>query len=110
MTFTKEFYVSLAESEKLERLCEVCSSDLEKDSAIFDEEVVFENGNRMSIQVISTTQPAKEPCWVQGVLLSPEGHELGSTDVGESFLGEYCVSSDGDDYKVIVKTWLDDMK
>lgn len=44
------------------------------------------------------------------MLFDPQGHELGSTDVGDSFLGEYFVPDDdaGDEYEVVVVTDMRD--
>jgi hypothetical protein len=47
----------------------------------------------MAIQVIASETPDEEECWTQGVLFNPAGLELGCTDVGESFLGEYQVDN-----------------
>lgn len=68
----------------------------------FDEEVRFPDGRRMAVQVCGTLSPATEPCWTQGVVFSPEGHELGCTDVGESFAGEYDVCVGSQQYRVVV--------
>lgn len=68
---------------------------------IFDNEVVFPNGFRMAIQVIAA-ETEGETAWTQGVLFDEDGNELGCTDVGESFLGEYCVNYDGTEYIVNV--------
>lgn len=85
-----------------ERVQKAHPEDHQKDAVIFDEEVTFQNGIRMAIQVCNSNDP-NESAWTQGVLFSPEGHELGCTDVGESFLGEYCIPYENDDYIVIVE-------
>lgn len=86
----------------LEDLCGTPHSDLEKDKVIYDNEYQFPNHYRMAIQVVSPLSPAEESCWTQGVLFDENGNELASTDVGESFGGEYCVSYDGTDCVVTV--------
>jgi hypothetical protein len=86
----------------LEDLCSTPHSDIEKDKVIYDNEYQFPNHYRMVVQVVSPLSPAEESCWTQGVLFDENGNELGSTDVGESFGGEYCVSYEGQDYVVTV--------
>lgn len=66
-------------------------SNVGRDETLFDEEYKFDDGMRMVIQVVASTDPDTESCWVQGVLIDEEGWEHGCTDVGESFAGEYCV-------------------
>jgi hypothetical protein len=92
-------------ARKLEKACKTPLKDCARDEPIFDHEVLFENGNRMAIQVIATTEPDEEPCWTQGVVFDTVGNELGCTDVGESFLGEYYVETSDDTYtcEVVVK-------
>jgi hypothetical protein len=69
---------------------------------LFDREAVFPNGKRMSIQVIASENPDTEPCWTQGVLFDEKGNELGRTDVGDTFYGEYIVFANGITYHVEV--------
>ena len=91
-------------SEAFDFLCLACKepqSDVGKDEVLFDQEYKFLNGYRMAIQCIASGN-AEEPGWTQGVLFDSAGNELGTTDVGESFGGEYCVSHDGMDYIVEV--------
>lgn len=68
-------------------------------TVLFDREAVFADGHRMAIQVVSSPD---EPAWTQGVLFDANGAELGCTDVGESFLGEYSVLDGGTRYSVLV--------
>lgn len=92
-------------AEAFDFLCGACKEpqqDVGKNEVLFDQEYKFANGYRMAIQCIARGNPAEESCWVQGVLFDSEGNELGTTDVGESFGGEYCVSHDGKDYIVEV--------
>jgi hypothetical protein len=69
---------------------------------LFDEGVVFEDNLYMIIQVVASETPSMEECWTQGVLFSKEGHEIGATDVGESFAGEYHVWDGDKEYVVDV--------
>lgn len=87
----------------MERLCREpdTTGDIPKDRAVFDQEHVFPGGLRMAVQVCSTNEPETYPCWTQAVLLDPEGHELGFTDVGESLLGSYTIEHGDDTYTVI---------
>jgi hypothetical protein len=102
MQFKKKLVVERAVAEEMERICREPDTSVKKDGQEFDEEVVFDNGNRVAIQVCGSGDPANESCWTQGVLFSPDGVELGCTDVGESFLGEYWISHDDDEYIVEV--------
>ena len=94
--------VKREEAEQYSRLCNEPDASNLKDQVIYDEEVTFANGMRMAIQVISPTEPAKESCWVQGILLDSGGFENGCTEVGESFLGKYEVADEEDTYCVTV--------
>ena len=73
-----------------------------KDVPLFDREVLFDNSMRMAIQVCPSVDPDTEECWTQGVLYDKDGNECGCTDVGDSFLGEYCIWCDGVEYVVDV--------
>lgn len=83
--------VKREQAEQLERLCKEPDADSARDESLFDEEVKFNNGATMAIQVIASTEPDKESAWTQGILFDKDGFELGCTDVGESFLGEYKI-------------------
>ena len=85
--------VEPALADELERFCQEPPGDCGRGETLFDREVRFPNGNRMAIQVIASETPDEESCWTQGVVFDPFGNELGCTDVGESFLGEYHVST-----------------
>lgn len=98
MIYRQTLRVPRARLEELERLCSEPDGDIRRDSTVFDEEVVFENGNRMAIQVCASTQPAEEECWTQGVVFGRHGNELGCTDCGEAFAGEYHVWVGDDEY------------
>lgn len=98
-----EIVVSQSQFNYFEDLCRTPHADIEKDKAIYDNEYQFPNHYRMAIQVISPLSPAEESCWTQGVLFDENGNELGCTEVGESFGGEYCVSYNGYDYVVTIK-------
>lgn len=72
--------------------------------------IEFENGMVGVVQVVSTTEPDKESCWTQGVLFSkhenddmPFLSEVTCTEVGESFLGEYCMDYDNNEYVIVVE-------
>lgn len=88
--------------DEMSRLCNEPDGSVERDRAIYDTTVRFNDNIRMVIQVVSTTQPAEESCWTQGVLFDADGNEIGMTDVGESFGGEYCITHDGVNYVVEV--------
>lgn len=103
MKYYKELPVPFYVIREMESLCLNIHTDVRKDSTEFDEEVVFENGNRMAIQVCTPCDPSFESCWTQGVVFDADGNELGCTDCGESFAGEYCVQIDEDEYVVNVR-------
>ena len=100
MRYETTLEVTQIEADSLEAICLNPHSDVKKEGVEFDREVTFENGNRMAIQVCGPTQPDIEPCWTQGVVFHEGGTELGCTDVGESFLGEYHVPVGTDEYVV----------
>lgn len=91
------------QAAEMERICREPDASVEGDGVEFDEEVVFEDGMRMAIQVCASGNPAEESCWTQGVLFDQHGNEAGCTDVGESFLGEYCIASGEHEYVVVVQ-------
>ena len=86
----------------LEQACSYPISDVGRGETIFDEEVIFQDGNRMAIQVVTSLEPEKEPAWTQGVLFAPNGTELGFTECGDSFIDEYIVWYNNTEYSVIV--------
>ena len=88
---------------EMERIVHSPDSSIRGDGTEFDKEVVFDNGMRMAIQVCSSNDPSSEPCWTQGVLFTQDGREIGCTDVGESFLGEYHIFYLEDEYVVSVE-------
>lgn len=101
-TKTEFLYVPEEIVADMDRLLNETDSKLVKDSVQFDQEVVFDNGFRMAIQVISSLDPATETCWTQGVLFDAVGNELDCTTVGDSFLGEYTCEYDGITYEAVV--------
>ena len=96
---TETLFVDCILGDQLEEWCDKPPTDVGRGEVLFDEEVVFKDGTRMAIQAICSEDPTSEPIWTQGVLFGEEGTELGCTDVGESFYGEFQV----DDYICLVK-------
>ena len=105
-------------ADDMERLCLEPDDKVGKCETVFDQEYDFGNGYVMAVQVCATTVPREESCWTQGVLFEkgepapkrtdggPNGHmlyEVACTDVGESFLGEYHIWLDDDEYVVNVE-------
>jgi len=90
-------------ADEMERICREPDATVSKKDVAFDREYRFENGMRMAVQVCPSDNPAGESCWTQGVLFTPDGSEIGCTDVGESFLGEYNVPDGDDEYEVVVE-------
>jgi len=105
--YYEKLIVSLETAELMGKWCQEPPGDCGRGEAVFDEEVVFSNGNRMAIQVIASEEPNEEECWTQGVVFDPKGNELGCTDVGESFMGEYHVYDGEDEYVCEVITLED---
>jgi len=87
--------------DRLEALCRGPAEDCRRDECVFDREVEFDDGLRMAIQVIASSEPA-EGCWTQGVLFDADGAELGCTEPDDTFAGKYVVECDGDSYTVRV--------
>lgn len=90
----KIYTVTKKIAKEMERFCaRPTKENLGRGEVLFDREIVFEDGCRMAIQVIASETPNKEAAWTQGILFTPEGREIGCTDVGETFLGEYQVGT-----------------
>lgn len=87
--------------DRLEELCRGPATDCGSDETVFDHEVTFDDGRRMAIQVVAPNDPA-ESCWTQGVLFEAGGAELGCTEPGDAFAGDYEVCCDGNVYSARV--------
>ena len=74
-----------------------------KGYAIFDEEVVFDDGYRAVIQVIPPTDEDSSTAWCQGVLFNPGGGEVFCTVPCEDLKGEWHLYCGGDEYIVNVQ-------
>jgi hypothetical protein len=103
MTHKKLLYVPPVDFDQCEAWCAAPTVErLPEEQAVFDQEVVFDDGMRMAIQVCSTYDSREQSCWSQGVLFDPTGNEIDST-MGETFGGEfYCRDEDENDYIVEV--------
>lgn len=87
--------VSADVADKVQAIVDGPAMDCGRDECVFDREVVFDDGCRMAIQAVVNND--LEGGWMQGVLFSPEGTELGCTDVGDRLAGEYSVAVDRED-------------
>ncbi len=91
---------------RLERLCTLPDPELTPDSIIFERSTDFDEDRTISVQVISSKKPAKEPCWTQAVLfqkgIANELIELACTPPGSAAMGEYRMQVGGDEYTVDV--------
>lgn len=87
--------------DRLEELCRGPATDCGSDETVFDREVNFDDGCRMAIQVVAPNDPAGS-CWTQGVLFDANGAELGCTEPGDTFAGDYEVSCNGSVYSARV--------
>lgn len=99
---TQTLLVTSEEADSYTKACSEAAGAEPKDKAIFDREVTFPNGLRIAIQVVTTENPEKEPCWTQAVAFDQVGNEVGLTDVNDVFLGDYSIEIDGEKYTVIV--------
>lgn len=88
--------------DRLETLCSGPAVGCGRDETVFDMTVGFDDGCRMAIQVVAPSDVESESCWTQGVLFDPDGHEIGCTDVGDTFAGEYRVETQDGFYTVAV--------
>lgn len=101
MTHRKTIQVRKLLAGIMEELCQAAPSegrDIE-----FDESVRFDNGMVMDVQVC---HGGDDSYWTQGVLYKPSETyliEVACTDVGESFVGEYHVWYNNDEYVVNVE-------
>lgn len=99
MKYFKKLFVEKSLTKEMEDACGCEMYNVHDGEVLFDEEVKFSNGMRMAIQVIAEQMA---PCWTQGVLFDGMGNELGCTNVGEDFLGEYTVFHGEDEYTAVV--------
>ena len=60
-------------------------------AVLFDYMARFPDNSYMAIQVISDSEPDRNAGWCQGVLFDSDGREVGCTEPGDTFLGEYVV-------------------
>ena len=108
--FHETMAVPRGQIDSLELLCRGPATGCGRDETVFDQEVRFDDGRRMAIQVVSPNEPDSESCWTQGVLFSADGEELGCTEAAESFCGQYRVEAEDGIYTVVVndgsKEWL----
>lgn len=77
-------------ADRVQAIVDGPAVDCGRDECVFDREVVFDDGCRMAIQAVVNND--LEGGWTQGVLFSPEGAELGCTDVSERLAGQYSVA------------------
>jgi hypothetical protein len=109
MTYKGKIMVTRALAAKLERLCREPDAKISRKELPFDKGYTFPNGYWMAIQVCPSSDPAREPCWTQGVLFTPVGYEAGCSEVGYKFVGEYvAVDEDDEDTKYAVKIVIRD--
>jgi hypothetical protein len=80
-------------ADQLERWCDKPQAKYDRGAVIFDKEVYFLDRHFMVVQVITSNEPDKEPCWTQGILFNEQGRECGFTEPGEEFLGEYQIGN-----------------
>ena len=94
------------EAARLERLCSSTDPELERDAVIFDRGITFSHDRTGCIQVISSANPGKQPCWTQAVLfqqgVADEYLELACTPPGDTVLGEYCMHLKDMEYMIDV--------
>jgi hypothetical protein len=98
-------------ADEMTRIVNEPDSSVKGGGVEYSEDVVFDDRRSMTIQVCSSENPSQESCWTQGVLYDrPQWDvfgfeitpEIACTDVGDSFLGEYHLEYEGDEYIVEV--------
>lgn len=97
-TFREVLGVPWNKANEMATRCLEPADDLEKDTRLFDEEVTFEDGMRMAIQIVSPMEPGKESSWSQAVLYDHDGCEIGFTDVCDNFLGPFHYFANDNEY------------
>ena len=105
MKYNGKLEIDQAQLDALNDLCdELGSIRYPYNETIYDEEVVFDNGMRVAIQVIASESDICEnvqpPAWTQGVLFTPDGYEVSFTEVGDKVDGLYHCP-DGDDLYIV---------
>lgn len=100
--------VPAKELRQVNRLLRGPATDCGRDETFYEQEVFFEGsgGKRMLVQAIASSEPS-EGGWTQGVLFEPDEtgllHEVGCTDVGDTFDGEYTVYHDRVPYTAVIR-------
>lgn len=98
--------LSRSDVARLERLCSQPDADLARDSIVCDYCVPFSEERTAYVQIISSDDPNKQPCWTQAVLfqqgIEDELFELACTPPGEAILGEYCMYLKDSEYTIDV--------
>lgn len=107
-TFTSHrsaLVIPVKELREVNKLLRGPATDCGRDETFYEQEICFSDGKRMLVQAIACSEPA-EGGWTQGVLFEPDEtgllHEVGCTDVGESFDGEYTVDHGGVSYTAVI--------
>ena len=99
MHYMKMLVVSDDKVDELDKMHREVNPDVKSGTVVFDGEVSFLDNYRAVVQVVSCGDV--DPAWSQAVLYSPDGYEL-MTTTSESFLGEYHLEHDDNEYIVIV--------
>lgn len=87
--------VDAKQAVQIESIIDGYAANCGRDECVFDREVVFEDGRRMAIQVVTNLDGGG--AWTQGVLFGAEGGELGCTEPGDKLAGEYRVDVEEED-------------
>ncbi len=108
MIYRRKLKVPSHIADEMTRIVNEADSSVKGGGVEYCEDVLFDDGRFMTIQVCASENPSEESCWTQGVLYERSGndpvvaYELTCTDVGDSFLGEYHLDYDGNEYIVEV--------
>jgi len=102
LSYSQTLFVDETAADELKKICNEPSDDVGKCETVWDQEVQFDNGYRMAIQVCADAEPLEHPCWTQGVLYDPDGNERNCTEAGDSILGEFVLYCDGIEYTTYV--------
>lgn len=99
-------YVRRAELEVTEGLVEDIRegspflADVREDEAIIDEEVEFDDGRHMEIQLVANGPGGS--CWVRCAFLDDWGNCRDWRDMGASFVGKHVMLDDSEDTEYVI--------
>lgn len=96
--------LQITDAQQYDDWCVLGPTDTAEGEVIAEHGVDFDGGHTVVVQVVAGT--CGEPCWTQGILFDADGYELGFTEVGDSFTGEYVLEDTDENrrYTVLVQS------